>query len=151
MVVLMKSDGLITYWAWNFNFTPSVALFQIQNGCWSLSVSQRLYLSSQTRWTPCIIHQMNRLSHGMMHVQKKLGRPSWILEKRAKNQFCDFWGVPNVFGFWFLNFQSSLLVVSVVPRTIYMLQLFQEKTLWGWNFALAKITNKMDHMYIIPN
>ena len=49
LVVLMKSDGLITYWAWNFNVTPSFALFQIQNG-------------SQTRWTPCIIHQNDRLS-----------------------------------------------------------------------------------------
>ena len=33
VVVLMKSDGLITYWAGNFFFTPSFALFQIQNGC----------------------------------------------------------------------------------------------------------------------
>ena len=42
LVVLMKTDGLITYWAQNFNFTPSVALFQIQNGCWNLSVYLRL-------------------------------------------------------------------------------------------------------------
>jgi hypothetical protein len=25
-------DGLITYWAQNFNFTPNAELFQIQNG-----------------------------------------------------------------------------------------------------------------------
>ena len=38
-------------------------------------------------WTYRILRPTNRMSHGMMHVQKKIGRPSWILEKRAKNTF----------------------------------------------------------------